>query len=198
MSALPWVLGTVMVGTETPSEEEDRTVDRRALVAFGQRVWECSEKRVSCLAWRSPQEMPNSLYYEKEKGSRTDRGVGIMGHGDTVQRHESGKRGYSYINSKVKALAVQAFSKNGRVGVLRHIMEYPLQAKAHVGARPPYCSPESVHCAWPCLTWRLTPMPVRGLTSLYALTRPILQEGPPGYPDPCHPRRYRGGEGWQH
>lgn len=82
--------------------------------------------------------MPNSFYYEKEEGSRTDSGVGIMGHGDTVQRHESGKRGYSYINSKVKALAVQAFSKNGRVGVLRHIMEYPLQAKAHVGACPPY------------------------------------------------------------
>ena len=79
-------------------------------------------------------------YYKKEEGSSADGGVGIVGHGDTVQRHESGKRGYSYRNSKVKALAAQAFSKN-RLGVPRHIMECPLQAKAHVGACPPLLLP---------------------------------------------------------
>lgn len=67
---------------------------------------------------------------------------------ETLQRHESGKRGYSYRNNKVKALAVQAFCKNGRLGVLRYIMECPLQAKAHVGVCPPYCTPKSFQCAW--------------------------------------------------
>lgn len=56
--------------------------------------------------------------------------------------------GSSYRNSKVKALAGQVFCKNGRLGALRYIMEYPLQAKAMWEPVLPYCTPESVHCAW--------------------------------------------------
>lgn len=43
-----------MVGTETPSEEEDRTVGRRALVAFGQSMEVLREAGVPLGLEKSP------------------------------------------------------------------------------------------------------------------------------------------------
>lgn len=49
VSALPWVLGTEMVDTEIDPiwERGQNSGQKRALVAFGQRVCGCSEKQVS-------------------------------------------------------------------------------------------------------------------------------------------------------
>lgn len=127
-------------------------------------------------------------------------GLGIVGQGDTIQRHESGKSWNSYSNSKIEVLVVQAFCKNDRLGVLRQITECPLQAKGHTwllgSLSSPCCSLAVSTVPGTVLPWRLTPGRVQGLTSLHTLARTILQGGPPGFPDPRHPTSYTG-EGWQ-